>query len=81
MWPYYGAQQCICGSSFRTLSIFWILFLNLAEQGLMTCPPVRIRPKPLGASPRFWNNHPRMVECAVLGCWTRLSGYTDPNYL
>jgi hypothetical protein len=78
--PRYGAQQRIYGSSFLALSIFWIMFLNLVKQGLRTCPSTRIRPKPLRASPRFWNNHSWMAECAGLGCWTRLSGYTTLDH-
>jgi hypothetical protein len=55
-------------------------FLNLTEQGLRTCPLVRKRPKPLGASSRFWNSHPSMMECASFGCWTKLSGYSAPDH-
>jgi hypothetical protein len=61
---------------FQTLSIFWILFWSFAEQGLKTCPLARMRSRPFGASPRFHNSHPRMVECVSSGCWTKLIGYT-----
>lgn len=63
----------------QTLSIFWILFPSLTEQS-QDLSLARMRSRHFGASPRFQNSHPRMVECVSLGCWTKLSGYTASDH-